>query len=229
MCENCGCSIQAENTEHLHIAQQLLAENDQIALHNQQHFNRLGIYTVNLMSAPGSGKTALLEAYINHCRSIDRLCVIEGDLDTENDAERIRNKGVTAFQITTGTACHLDAKMIHDLLHQHELPEIDLLFIENVGNLVCPASFALGQHLNIVLLGVTEGDDKPLKYPVMFRCADIVIINKIDLLPWLDDFSVERAVAALKQTGSRARVVLTSAKTGEGIAQLADILQQGMQ
>ena len=145
------------------------------------------------MSAPGSGKTALLEKTIAALKDEFSIAVIEGDLETENDAERIRRQGVEAIQISTGSACHLDAHMVHDALHHMQLDSVDLLFIENVGNLVCPASFDLGQHYNITLLSVPEGDDKPAKYPVMFRASDVVLISKSDLLPVLDDFQPDRA------------------------------------
>ncbi len=168
-------------------------ENDHTALHNREHFNSHGVVAINLMSSPGAGKTSLLEASLDALSDRYRIAVIEGDLETENDAQRIRSRGVEAVQITTGSACHLDAHMVHDALHQLKLDDIDILFIENVGNLVCPASFDLGQHHNVMLLSVPEGDDKPAKYPVMFRAADLVMLSKVDLLPVLDDFSPQRA------------------------------------
>ena len=163
------------------MVQDLLAANDLTAGHNRQHFDDHRVLAINLMSSPGSGKTALLEATILALKSRYRIAVIEGDLETENDADRIRACGVSALQITTGTACHLDASLVHQALHQMPLADIDLLFIENVGNLVCPASFDLGQHLNVTLLSVTEGDDKPAKYPVIFRASDLVVLSKTDL------------------------------------------------
>ncbi len=146
------------------------------------------------------------------CKSEFNIAVIEGDLETENDAERIRAKGVPAYQITTGTACHLDAHMVHDALHHMPLAGLDILFIENVGNLVCPASFDLGQHLNVTLLSVTEGDDKPVKYPVIFRVADAVLVTKTDLLPHMDDFAVERVKSHLRNLASDAPVMALSAR-----------------
>ena len=204
----------------------LLHENDRTAQHNREHFNAHGVVAINLMSSPGSGKTSLLEATILALGDKFRLAVIEGDLDTENDAERIRSHGVTAIQITTGSACHLDAHMVHEALHQLDLTGVDLVFIENVGNLVCPASFDLGQHANIVLLSVPEGDDKPAKYPVMFRTADMVMISKADLLPMLDDFSPELAEKYLRNLASPAPLVLTSAKTGAGMHDWLNWLQE---
>ena len=233
MCDTCGCNIthgnehliapggKLEKTQDGHeavdVLHSLLHENDHVAQHNREHFNAHGVVAVNLMSSPGAGKTALLEATIKALGGEFSLAVIEGDLETENDAERIRKHGVTAIQITTGSACHLDAHMIHDALHGLELDGLDIVFIENVGNLVCPASFDLGQHANIALLSVPEGDDKPAKYPVMFRTADMVMLSKADLLPILDDFSPERAENYLRNLASTAPLIHTSAKSGEGM------------
>jgi hydrogenase nickel incorporation protein HypB len=169
------------------------------------------------MSSPGAGKTALLEATIEAFGDKFRIAVIEGDLETENDAERIRAKGVPAVQISTGSACHLDAHMVHGALHDLDLQDIDILFIENVGNLVCPASFDLGQHFNVALLSTPEGDDKPAKYPVMFRAADLVLITKSDLLAVLDDFDPDEALRCLRQLASSAPMLNLSAKTGDGM------------
>ena len=233
MCDTCGCNITPGN-EHLitsggklektdngreavTVLHDLLHENDHTALHNREHFNAHSVVAINLMSSPGAGKTSLLEATIQALGDEYRIAVIEGDLETENDAERIRSHGVPAVQITTGSACHLDAHMVHDALHQVDLKNFDIVFIENVGNLVCPASFDLGQHKNIVLLSVPEGDDKPAKYPVMFRTADMVMLSKADLLPVLDDFSPERAETYLRQLASPAPLICASAKSGDGL------------
>jgi hydrogenase nickel incorporation protein HypB len=180
---------------------------------------------INLMSSPGSGKTSLLEATVDALRGRLRVGVIEGDLETENDAERIRRRGVPAVQITTGTACHLDAHLVHTALHQLVLDDLDLLFIENVGNLVCPASFDLGQHFNVALLSVTEGDDKPSKYPVMFRGADAVLITKSDLLEFLDDFDPAQAEANIRALANPAPVHHLSARSGEGMDAWLEWLQ----
>ncbi|MGD8914286.1 MAG: hydrogenase nickel incorporation protein HypB, partial [Candidatus Thiodiazotropha sp.] len=200
--------------------------NDHQAAHNREHFDRHQLLAINLMSSPGSGKTRLLESTIDKLGDKYRIGVVEGDLETENDAERIRQKGVEAVQITTGTACHLDAHMIHHALHQMNLDEVDILFIENVGNLVCPASFDLGQHLNITLLSVTEGDDKPSKYPVIFRTADHVVITKSDLLAVLDDFNPKKAEDSVRQLAIEAPVTLLSAKSGEGLEVWLDWLER---
>jgi hydrogenase nickel incorporation protein HypB len=207
------------------VLKNLLAMNDDQAIHNRHHFDQHRILTINLMSSPGSGKTALLEATIDALHHEYRIGVIEGDLDTENDAKRIRSKGVPAHQITTGSACHLDAHMVHDALHQFPLSGLDILFIENVGNLVCPASFDLGQHRNVVLLSVTEGDDKPSKYPVIFRAADLVLFTKSDLLPVLDDFSPERAEENLRNLASSAPVIQLSARHELGLQPWLDWLR----
>jgi hydrogenase nickel incorporation protein HypB len=233
MCDTCGCNIThgnrhliEEGGKHAHtsddhvaieVLENLLTENDHQAAHNRQHFDKHGVLAINLMSSPGSGKTRLLERTIEQLKNRYKIGVIEGDLETENDAQRIRDKGVPAIQITTGTACHLDAHMIHQALHQTPLAELDLLFIENVGNLVCPASFDLGQHLNVTLLSVTEGDDKPAKYPVIFRAADHVLITKSDLLPVLDDFNPENANQSLQQLAYNNPVTLVSAKSDQGM------------
>jgi hydrogenase nickel incorporation protein HypB len=203
--------------EAISVLQGLLSENDHIAQHNREHFDRHGVLALNLMSSPGSGKTRLLEETIQALSGELRIAVIEGDLETENDARRIRDKGVEAVQITTGTACHLDAHMVHDALHQLDLDAVDILFIENVGNLVCPASFDLGQHRNVTLLSVTEGDDKPAKYPVMFRASDLMLVSKSDLLAVLDDFLPARAEQHLRELASTAPVMTLSARSGDGL------------
>lgn len=200
----------------------LLAHNDAHARENRSRLDRHGVLTINLMSSPGSGKTSLLEATIRALQGRVRIGVIEGDLETENDAKRIRALGVPAHQITTGTACHLDAHLVDAALDHMDLAAVDLLFVENVGNLVCPASFDLGQHRNVVLLSVTEGDDKPAKYPVMFRAADLLLLTKCDLLDYLDDFSPERAISSLRQLASRAPALAVSAKGGAGIENWLD-------
>jgi len=234
MCEQCGCTATPEtihvmdhhgtvtsrpaNTTSIEVLTGLLRENDHAAAHNRAHLARHGVLAVNLMSSPGSGKTRLLEATIDAIGSRFRIGVIEGDLETENDALRIRAKGVPAVQITTGQTCHLDAHMVHDALHALDLAAIDILFIENVGNLVCPASFDLGQHANVTLLSVTEGDDKPAKYPVMFRAADLVLLSKSDLLDVLDDFDPAKAEANLRNLANPAGVLRVSARRPETLA-----------
>ena len=235
MCDTCGCNVTHGNAhlvqaggklekteqgrESLTVLKNLLSENDHQAGHNREHFDRRGILAVNLMSSPGAGKTALLESTIDALNGEYKVAVIEGDLETERDAERIRKRGVEAIQISTGSACHLDAHMVHDALHHMDLNGLDIVFIENVGNLVCPASFDLGQHRNITLLSVPEGDDKPAKYPVMFRAADLVLLTKADLLPVLDDFQPQRAERYLRELANDAPVLHTSVRSGAGVEQ----------
>lgn len=242
MCDTCGCNITPANhhlvseggklsrTEDGHssisVLKNLMSENDHIAHHNREHFNQHKTLVINLMSSPGAGKTSLLEASIRELAQQYRIAVIEGDLETDNDAQRIRQLGVEAVQITTGSACHLDAHMIHQVLHSHELSNFDIIFIENVGNLVCPASFDLGQHLNVTLLSVPEGDDKPAKYPVIFRNSDLVVLSKTDLLAVLDDFKVDNAIQYLQDIASRARVIELSAKQGAGMPEWLEWLRQ---
>jgi hydrogenase nickel incorporation protein HypB len=228
MCDTCGCNVTPGNAHLAHtpnergesavsVLSSLLTANDQVAAHNRAHFDTHGVLALNLMSSPGAGKTALIEATIDALKDELRIAVIEGDLETENDAARVRAKGVPAHQITTGTACHLDAHMVHEALHHLPLAGLDVLFIENVGNLVCPASFDLGQHRNVTLLSVTEGDDKPSKYPVMFRAADLMLLTKTDLLAVLDDFDTKRAEANLRALANPAPAIQLSARKGAGM------------
>lgn len=231
MCDTCGCNITPGNRHLLapplgraglaqtpeKILGSLLQHNDRQAEINRARLDSHGVLTINLMSSPGSGKTALLEQTIRQLSGSLRVAVIEGDLETENDADRIRALGVPAHQITTGTACHLDAHLVDKALDQLDLEHLDVLFIENVGNLVCPASFDLGHHHNVTLLSVTEGDDKPAKYPVMFRAADLMLISKADLLPYLTEFSPERAEKCLRDLASKSPALRLSAKTGTGM------------
>ena len=228
MCDVCGCPGGADDVHvagsavpaasgHIDIHQALLRDNDHMAAHNRAHFAAAGTLVVNLMSSPGAGKTRLLEATIPALRGRMSMAVIEGDLATENDADRIRAAGAPAIQITTGSACHLDANMVHAALHWLDLSSIDVLFIENVGNLVCPACFDLGQHRNVVLLSITEGDDKPQKYPVMFRAADLVALTKLDLLAAVGDFNPGRARRHVRELANAAPVLELSARGGAGL------------
>ena len=237
MCDSCGCNVTSGNVHLLKddqgkdgpavdVLKALLSENDRQAAHNREHFDLHGVLAINLMSSPGAGKTALLEATIDAMRDELRFAVIEGDLETEKDAQRIRAKGIPAIQITTGTACHLDAHLVHDALHHLPLAGLDVVFIENVGNLVCPASFDLGQHFNVVMLSVTEGDDKPAKYPVMFRAADLVLVSKVDLLDVIDDFDLGRARAAVRALGRDTLVRTVSMRRDAWIGPWTDWLRQ---
>ncbi len=242
MCDTCGCNVTpgnehlvaagghlahtASGNESVEVLKGLLDANDHQALHNREHFERHAVLAINLMSSPGAGKTALLEATIDALGDDLRVAVVEGDLETENDAERIRDKGVDAVQISTGSACHLDAHMVHTALHELDLDGVDVLFIENVGNLVCPASFDLGQHVNVTLLSTPEGHDKPAKYPVMFRGAQLVMISKADLLGVLDDFDPAYATDCVRQLANEAPVIEVSAKTGDGMSGWLDWVRE---
>ena len=204
------------------VVRDLLATNKQAAAAIRQELRARGILCVNLLSSPGSGKTTLLEALADRFRGRCRMAVIEGDIETERDAERIRRKGVPAWQITTGGACHLEARMVGRVLGG--VPEaIDLLFIENVGNLVCPASYDLGEDLRFVLLSSPEGDDKPAKYPQAFLSADGLILTKADLLPYLP-FDPARAAAEALSIKPGLKVFTVSALRGDGVDELADYL-----
>jgi hydrogenase nickel incorporation protein HypB len=245
MCDTCGCNVTSGNAhlltgdgslahtssgaESVEVLQGLLEANDHQARHNREHFDRNRVFVINMMSAPGAGKTSLLEATIDVLSGRLRLAVIEGDLETENDAIRIRDKGVPAIQISTGSACHLDAHMVHHALHELPLADIDVVFIENVGNLVCPASFDLGQHRNVTLLSSTEGDDKPAKYPVMFRTSDLMLISKSDLIDILGDFDPERAIYCLRQLANPAEVLVLSSRDGKGVQDWCDWISAELQ
>ena len=215
MCEDCGCGdpelVPVEVHEHI------LAGNDKLAAHLREHFVEAGVLAINLMGSPGAGKTAVLEQTAKALAG-KRLGAVSGDLATDRDAQRLRKAGITAASITTGSACHLDAKLVHDALHDVPWRDLDMFFIENVGNLVCPAIYDLGQAANVVALSVTEGEDKPLKYPVMFRRADLVLLTKIDLLPHLDvDIAAIRD--ALARVMPEPRMIAVSGKTGQGIGE----------
>lgn len=213
MCVSCGCGD--TNIVSVDVHENILAKNDLTAQHNREHLIKRGLLAVNLMGSPGSGKTMILEATARALAG-RRLGALAGDLETERDADRLRAAGVNARAITTGSACHLDAGMIHRALHDFPYQQLDYLFIENVGNLVCPAVYDLGQSFNVVALSVTEGEDKPLKYPVMFRKADLVLLTKVDLLPFLD-IRVEAIEQALLQVMPQPELILMSSRTGEGL------------
>jgi len=221
MCETCGCGDPA--LVPVEIQESLLAGNDRAAAHNREHFAKAGVLAVNLMGSPGSGKTALLEATARAKKAGLRLAAMSGDLATQNDGDRLKRAGIPARSITTGSACHLDAELVHKGLHDLPWRDVDLLVIENVGNLVCPAVYDLGQQVNVVALAVTEGEDKPLKYPVMFRKADLVLLTKVDLLPHLD-VDVAAIENALAQTMPACEMIQVSAKTGQGIDEWIDWL-----
>jgi hydrogenase nickel incorporation protein HypB len=215
MCETCGCGDSKLVPVDVH--ERILAGNDRAAAHNREHLVARGVLAVNLMGSPGSGKTALLEATARASAG-RRLAAMSGDLETDRDARRLEAAGIPSIAITTGSACHLDAELVHRALHDapfHDGP-LDVLFIENVGNLVCPAVYDLGQSASVVALSLTEGEDKPLKYPIIFRKADLVVVTKMDLAPYLDvDMAALRD--AIARVMPAPRVLEVSARTGEGI------------
>jgi len=218
MCQTCGCGDPHVMPFHVH--ERILAANDRAARHNREHFRDHHVVAINLMGSPGAGKTAVLEATartLGKTGETARIGVLTGDLATDHDAERLRAVGLLAESITTGTACHLDAEMVHRGLHHLPWRTFAYLFIENVGNLVCPAVYDLGQDTSVVALSVTEGEDKPLKYPTMFHKADLVLLTKIDLLPQLPEISVERIEHNLAGVMAVPRMLPVSARTGEGI------------
>jgi len=214
MCDTCGCGDPEVVSVDVH--DKILAGNDRTAGHNREHLAAKGVLAVNLMGSPGSGKTAVLEATARAFAGKELLGAIAGDLETDRDAERLRAAGIPAAAITTGSACHLDAEMVHRALHRFPWEDLHYLFVENVGNLVCPAVYDLGQSASVVALSVTEGEDKPLKYPVMFRKADLVLLTKVDLLPHLD-VSLAAVRDALARVMPRPALLEVSARTGQGI------------
>jgi len=216
MCDTCGCGD--PNVVSVDVHERILSVNDRTAAHNREHFVDQGVFAVNLMGSPGAGKTAVLEATARALGEGGRIGVVAGDLETERDAERLRAVGVPAAAITTGSACHLDAEMVHKALHDFPWRGLDYLFVENVGNLVCPAVYDLGQTASVVALSVTEGEDKPLKYPVMFRKADLVLLTKVDLLPHLD-VDLAALEANLARVMPRPRLLRVSARTGVGMGE----------
>ncbi|MEN8141042.1 MAG: hydrogenase nickel incorporation protein HypB [Thermodesulfobacteriota bacterium] len=229
MCDSCGCDLNASgNPQVIEVHQSLLAANDKMAKANRAHFRAMGALVINLISSPGSGKTTLLEHTIEALDEVN-IGVIEGDIETERDAERIRAKGVPVVQITTGGACHLDAAQIHKAIHELQSQpgggKLDLLFIENVGNLVCPATFDLGEDVRLVLVSVPEGPDKPAKYPRAFLSSNTFIISKTDLLPHFD-FPVAEAKAEALAINPRLTVLEMAAPKGIGMDSWLTYLRQ---
>lgn len=223
MCTHCGCGhdhhthdMSVSDERAIAIEEDILGRNNAIAADNRAIFRQKKILALNLVSSPGSGKTELLTATIMAAKDKMTMAVIEGDQQTSNDADRIRVTGALAYQINTGKGCHLDANMVKSALEHMSLEDGSVLFIENVGNLVCPAEFDLGEAHKVAILSVTEGEDKPLKYPDMFRAADVMIINKIDLLPYLR-FDIDRCEAYARQVNPNIRILRTSATTKEGL------------
>ncbi len=204
-----------DNARLVKVEQDILSKNNGIAAHNRAHFANAGVLALNLVSSPGAGKTTLLVETLNTLQQDLPCAVIEGDQETSNDADRIRDTGAPALQVNTGRGCHLDADMIHQAFHKLPLRD-GVLFIENVGNLVCPAGFDLGEAHKVVIASVTEGEDKPLKYPNMFAASSLMLVSKVDLLPHLD-FDVDTLIANARRVNPGIAVIPVSARTGEGM------------
>jgi hydrogenase nickel incorporation protein HypB len=214
------------------VLENVLDANDTLARANRDMFDRAETYTINMMSSPGAGKTALLERTLERLRNQLRLGVLEGDVQTTLDADRLARFHIPLVQVNTdpgfGGECHLDANMVRSGLGELPLEDIDILIIENVGNLVCPAEFRVGEDVRVMVYSVTEGEEKPLKYPLMFRSADLVLVNKVDLLEHLD-FDLEQFLGNLDAVNPGVRTVLTSARTGQGVDEWCDWLGQRLE
>jgi hydrogenase nickel incorporation protein HypB len=214
------------------VLENVLDANDTLARTNREELDRAGTYTINMMSSPGAGKTALLERTLERLRGKLRLGVLEGDVQTTLDADRLARFHIPLVQVNTdpsfGGECHLDANMVRSGLNELPLDDIDILIIENVGNLVCPAEFRVGEDARVMVYSVTEGEEKPLKYPLMFRSADLILVNKVDLLEHLE-FDLERFLGNLDAVNPGVRRVLTSARTGKGVDEWCDWLGQRLE
>ncbi|MEZ4598273.1 MAG: hydrogenase nickel incorporation protein HypB [Syntrophotaleaceae bacterium] len=241
MCTGCGCGSESQHHHHHHhehpvedrqarvvsVETDILAKNDRLAAGNRARFAEQGLFVLNLVSSPGSGKTTLLEKTLRDLQGFCAFAVIEGDQQTDNDARRIAATGVPVKQVNTGAGCHLDAHMVAHAVEIFQLEALDSVLIENVGNLVCPATFDLGEHHKVVVLSVTEGEDKPLKYPAMFHNADLMLLNKVDLLPHLD-FDVEQCKAFARKVNPEIRIFEVSAKSGQGMEAWYAWLREGI-
>ncbi len=235
MCIDCGCAEPFHKHDHednhsprkIQVGEDLLAKNNRLAAANRARFAAEQLFVLNLVSSPGSGKTSILERTLTDLKSRLAFAVLEGDQQTDNDANRIAATGVPVKQINTGAGCHLDAHMVGHGVDLFDLGATDVLMIENVGNLVCPASFDLGEAHKVAVLSVTEGEDKPLKYPLMFQAADLMLINKIDLLPYLR-FDLAQCKAFARQVNPAIKIIELSCYSGEGMEQWYDWLQQGV-
>ncbi|KAF0220791.1 MAG: hydrogenase nickel incorporation protein [Geobacteraceae bacterium] len=229
MCTTCGCGTDEHDHDHGHhhgeegegtkkiaVEMDILAKNNRLAKGNRELFAAKGLFVLNLVSSPGSGKTTLLERTLTDLSKKYRCAVIEGDQQTDNDAVRIAATGVPVVQVNTGAVCHLDAHMVCHAADEFDLNSLECLFVENVGNLVCPASFDLGEHHKVVVLSVTEGEDKPLKYPQMFRAADVMLLNKVDLAPYVA-FDMERCKEMARRVNPGITIFEVSAATGTGM------------
>ena len=235
MCTDCGCAPPQPEHDHTHdhasrkirVEENLFAKNQRLATGNRASFAAHQLFVLNLVSSPGSGKTSILERTFTDLKDRLQFSVLEGDQQTANDADRIAATGVPVKQINTGAGCHLDAHMVGHGVEGFDLKVTDILMIENVGNLVCPASFDLGEDHKVAVLSVTEGEDKPLKYPQMFQAADLMLINKIDLLPYLR-FDLEQCKAFARQVNPQIKILELSCHSGEGMQEWYEWLSQGV-
>ncbi len=209
------------------LEQRILKRNSEVAEENRRHFDSHGVFVVSLASSPGAGKTSLLEKCLARLRQEVSVGVVEGDIQTDRDAQRIEAVGIPVVQVVTNGTCHLDAQMVQGALAHLDIGRVELLFIENVGNLVCPASYDLGEHLRIVLSSTTEGEDKPLKYPAMYRRSQAMVMNKIDLLPYLQ-YNLEEARTLALRVNPSLEVFETSCTTGAGIPEFCQWVVQKM-
>lgn len=217
-------SSSSPGSQVISIKEEILHKNNHIAAHNREHLAKQKIFCMNWVSAPGSGKTAILERMIHDLKKTLPIAVIEGDQQTDRDTQRILQTGTPALQINTGAACHLDAEMIHQALHQMNLETIRLLMIENVGNMVCPTAYDLGEYLKVAVISCPEGEDKPVKYPDLLLNARVLLINKIDLLPFLD-FDLDQCVNLARKVNPMIAIFPVSARTGEGFEEFYDWLK----
>ncbi|AFZ43475.1 hydrogenase accessory protein HypB [Halothece sp. PCC 7418] len=236
MCENCGCANTSDpihihtHEDHapsreIHVHEAILAKNEHLAHHLREKLHHQAILTLNFLSSPGSGKTSLIERTLTELSEHFSIAVVVGDLETDNDAQRLRGKGGSVVQITTGSVCHLEANMVESALTEINLDGVQLLLIENVGNLVCPAAYDLGEDLRVGLLSATEGEDKPLKYPTLFKTADVVVLNKMDLAEAVG-FNRDLAIENIQKIAPQAEILELSARSGAGLSSWYDYLKQ---
>jgi hydrogenase nickel incorporation protein HypB len=224
MNETYGCGN--HDSMPLEVQQWIVSGNEQMARHNREQLLKAGVFAVNLMGSPASGKTAVIEAAARALAGWRRIGVLSGDLATVRDAERLRAAGISAATVATVAGCHLDAQQVQRGLQMMPWSDLDILFIENAGNLLCPGQYDLGQAKNVVVLSVTEGEDEPLKYPAVFRNADLVLVSKVDLLPHLPELRIERLLDNLVRTMAEPRVILLSAQSGSGLSLWLEWLEQ---
>lgn len=210
------------------VQKKILSENDRVAAENRERFFKAGVFVLNLISSPGSGKTTLLESTLDRLAGKFRVLVIEGDVSTDRDIERVKAHGAGGVQINTGGGCHLSAAMVGEVLPDLDLRSADILFIENVGNLICPSTYDLGEDAKVVLLSTTEGDDKPMKYPAIFHESSVAVINKVDLLPHLP-YDIERAETEIRVLNAECNVIRVSALRGDGMEEWIDWISRRLE